>query len=533
MSDPIEIVVDNKLRILLDSISKKVARELRESFEHRNPEYYKLKSMGYSVYKKPAVIKTWNHEKDSDGDWWLCLPRGGMQRIRDIFDLHNIDWIASDERSEGEYLGAYVGDWVSGDLFPEQNLVLWNHQVRIVKAIEKIENCIVRAPTGSGKSSAIINAITRLQRPTIVIVWSTALLNQWLDRINQELGVDKKEIGIIQGSKCRVRPITLAMQQTLNRYSSDQWKKIKDVFGFVACDEVQRYAAATFTKTIDQFSARYRIGVSADERRKDKKEFLIYDMFGKVAEDIKKKELVNKNLIHDVEVRVMPTEFRADWYRDQSIRSDQNPNFTKLTEEMIVDKPRNEIIRQTISQLAKKKYRILVFSQRVEHCKHLDTLTTASGYKSGLLIGGIDYRDLFEATKQGLIEGTRQVGIGTLSGGSSVGLDLPQVSHGILTTPIHNNKQFMNQVTGRLCRIAEDKSIAQIYILWDKYIFGKRPLLNFRRWYSTVKVWDGEQWKDVNAFLKEYIDHEEKKRYQEEFGGDSPFISAQAIREKA
>lgn len=525
MVDRVEIVVDDKLRILLDELSEEIQKELRELFTHNNPLYYKAKQMGFWT-KESRDIKTWKNEKDSDGNWWMTLPRGGMQRLRDVFDKYSIDWYATDNRSRGYDLGSYTGDWVKGDIFLKHNLVLWSHQPKIAEAIEKYENCLVRAPTGSGKSAAAIYTITLIQLPTLVIVWSSSLLDQWVERVSNELGIHRNDIGIIQGKKCNLKPITLAMQQTLNRYTPKQWDLIKDSFGFIICDEVQRYAADTFVKTITNFTSQYRVGISADERRKDKKEFLIYDMFGKVVEDISDKELIKKKLILDVEIRVVPTEFKADWYIEQIASGDKTKEFNRLIEEMTTDTNRNELIRQLIARLAKQQYRMLVFSQRVEHCKRLDTLTTASGYKSGLLIGGNDYTSIFESTKQGLMDGTRQVGIGTLSGGSSVGLDIPQVGHGILTTPIHNNRQFMKQVSGRLCRISEGKSKAQLYVIWDQYVFGKKPLLNFRRWYSTVKVQVGNRWQNVNEFLKGYVDYAETKRYQE----DEAFASANTVR---
>jgi superfamily II DNA or RNA helicase len=527
----IEIIIDNRLRIRLD---KNIPRELQESirkrFEHSNPEYYKLKSMGYKAWGKDRIIKTWKHEETDNAIWELTLPRGGMQRLRDLFDNYKLEWTAYDDRSEGKHLGTYVGDWVTGDIFPEHKLPLWDHQIRIVDAIEEYENCLVRAPTGSGKSIAIIAAMARIQLPTIIIVWSNALLKQWIDCIHKEFNIPKKDIGIIQGSKCKLKPVTVGMQQTLNRYDKKKkYNSIRDVFGFVVADEVQKFGAKTFMQTIDQFNSVYRVGVSADETRKDKKEFLIYDMFGRVAEDISKKELVNKQLIHDVEIRVIPTEFRADWYKEARL-NDQVPDFKVLIDEMIDDSDRNEVLRQTISMVAKKKYRMLVFSQRVDHCKRIDTLVTASGYKSGLLIGGVEFRDLFDDTKNGLMDGSRQIGIGTLGGGSSVGLDLPQVSHGVLATPIHNNKQFLNQVTGRLCRIAENKKDAQIYILWDQYVFGKRPLMNFKKWFSTVKVKKGNRWVDVNKYLEGYKGYEKKENQEEGYGADSIFTSADKLR---
>src|SRR6185295_10926648 len=136
-----------------------------------------------------------------------------------------------------------------------------------VDAIERYEQCLIRSPTGSGKTSALIAAIAKIGLPALVIMWDSGLLEQWQERIEKELGIPPEEQGLIRGGECRLRGITLAMQQTLNNYKPKQWDKILPVFGFVACDEVQRYAAKTFTEQVDRFPARYRVGLSADERR--------------------------------------------------------------------------------------------------------------------------------------------------------------------------------------------------------------------------------------------------------------------------
>ncbi len=99
------------------------------------------------------------------------------------------------------------------------------------------------------------------------------------------------------------------MQQSLCKANAAEWRAINSRFAVIICDEVQRFAARTFMDVIDKSAARYRIGLSASEKRKDGKECLIYDSFGGVAAAIDEKELVGAGLIHDVPFNMIRTNY--------------------------------------------------------------------------------------------------------------------------------------------------------------------------------------------------------------------------------
>ena len=125
------------------------------------------------------------------------------------------------------------------------------------------------------------------------------------------------------------------MQQTIA--AKDPETLPLDVFGTVICDEVQRFAAKTLFAAVELWPARYRVGISADESRKDKKEFLTYDLFGDVAADIKRDDLIISGNVLDVEVRIVETDFRFPRYAETK-------DFNELLEGMRTDEPRNQII---------------------------------------------------------------------------------------------------------------------------------------------------------------------------------------------
>jgi superfamily II DNA or RNA helicase len=405
-------------------------------------------------------------------------------------------------------VGSYTGDWVTPTLFPKMQINLWSHQQRIVDAFVQKQNCLIRAPTGSGKTTALLAAIVEIQLPTVIIVWDSKLLIQWLVEIEKELGIPRKEVGIIQGSKIKLKPLTVAMQQTLNNFDRAKWEKVTPVFGCVACDEVQRYSAKTFQVTIDQFPARFRVGVSADEQRKDGKECLIYDMFGDVAIDVSKRELEAKGIIHNVMIRIIPTEFTADWYVEQDETKGVTPDHKQLLAEMVEDEDRNAQIMEVIKRVMKTDPGF-VFTHRRAHAAWIDTQLMQAGIKSGLLLGGPKAADAFEATKAGLQDQSIQIGVGTYQA-IGVGQNIPSVAVGLCTTPMHTNKQQANQVKGRLCRKSDGKDRAIMYVMWDRHVHGRQVLLNLKRWNTRVSVLDDGRWTDVAEYL-ETMRHERRQ----------------------
>ncbi len=517
MSGAIEIIVDNRIRLRVDDLSNRSLESLQNDFIYSNPLYYRAKELGFYP-TEPPTIKTWDYEQDKNSESWLTLPRGGMGRIQEILRNENMHGCISDRRSTGEM------DGVAGSsvLFPELKMNLWDHQERTVEGILAEENCIIRSPTGSGKTTTLIAAVVRVQLPSLVVVCDTGLLKQWRERIEKELGI--RDIGIIRGKTCRLRPITLAMQQTLNKYSSEKWAHIGRAFGFVGCDEVHRFAASTFLKTVDRFAAKYRVGVSDDETRKDRKEFLLYDLFGGVAAEIPKGELVTKGIIHDVALYVVPTDSEASSYQEAR-DSGETPNFNELLDALTADQARNELVMKIAAGCLKRGLQLLVFSQRKAHCRLLDMMFAERGYRTGLLLGGAGYEQQFDATRAGIQQETIQVGVGTF-GRIGMGLDLPAVSCGIVTTPIRNNRQFMSQVSGRICRTSKGKEVARLYYLWDRRIYGPGNLKQLRKWNNTVRVWTGSDWLDIKDYLRE---HNEKTRTDKTT--DGIFINAEEYRE--
>lgn len=485
----VRVFVDSRIRVATGNVSEKLGRALCERFEHDNPRYRKAKALGFGARGEVPVIQTW-----ARGDGEVSFPRGGMGRVREVLREHGRSYRARDHRAPG------LGE----PLRARHTLTLRPYQEQAALALTRRENCLLRAGVGSGKTTVALALAARLARPTLVIVWSSSLAEQWQRRVVAEMvGEDGRPVtpGRIQGERRELRPITIAMQQTLAARGIDE--EMRAHFGVVLCDEVQRFAAPTLFAAVDPFPARYRIGISADERRKDRMEFMIHDLFGDAAADIPAEQLADDGHVLEVEVRVLPTPFRADWYDDARRGPQAHQAFHRLLSEMAADERRNALAYQVLAEAFGRGERAFVLSHRRAHCEALGAALDFAGTPHGLMLGGAGDAERFERTRRGLLEGTLAVGIGTYQA-IGQGLDVPPVAVAVCMTPIATNRQLFGQVRGRICRTHPGKTSARLYYLHDPHVFGWGPVRNLTRWAREVRVATAGGWVEAGAYLKQH-----------------------------
>jgi superfamily II DNA or RNA helicase len=418
----------------------------------------------------------------------LSFPRGGLARVRAVLKANGIAWRVEDRRT-----------WDFPEPgFREHRLEPRGYQVEMIEAAVAKQNCLLHAPTGSGKTSAAFGLLARLKRRALVMVWTGNLLEQWRARCQSELGM---EAGEIRGDKTNIQPVTLAMQQTIvSRFQSGD-TELADAFDVVVCDEVQRFAAPTLFASVDPFTARYRVGISADSSRRDGKEFLTRDLFGQVAYEVAEDRLVDEGAVVEVEICVVPTDFRADWYRFGG--QDAPGAYPRLLKQMVADEARNELALQIAQREMDEGEQVLLFSHRVEHARSLDATLVQRGYRSGVMLGGSGQAEVFRRTAAGLRDKgpeRKMAGCGTYQA-IAQGLDLPTVGRGIAVTPIGNNRQQMGQTKGRLCRSATGKGSGRLWYLHDRHVYGRKVIENLNKWFRVRALWNGE-WVDGEEYVR-------------------------------
>jgi superfamily II DNA or RNA helicase len=465
--------------------------EIKTKFEHKNPEYYKRRAQRRYTGNIYPEIKTWLKVSIANYGNCLAVPRGGTHIISKIAKNYDVQFSWIDNRHQCDPI-----------LNMKNNVELWPEQQQLAELMFKQENGIIRSPTGSGKTETLLKVaewILQTSGPVLIVVWEgnkkSGLFKQWVDRIKMRFGIPEKEIGMIGNNTFRIRPLTVGMQQTLKNMG----RRIIYEFGGIICDEIQRFAAPTFQKVVGIYPARYRFGASADETRKDEKEFLIYDMFGRVAGEIEKASLVDKGKIHDVLIRIVPTNFD---YRfdiegtDESISWSQLPsekkNFNELLSIICDNEERNAIIWKFILPCLKSGNTLMIATARISHAIYWDKKIREAGFNCGLMLGGTENASEFDVTATSLRSRKIQAGIGTIQK-IGVGHDIPAWDRGFVLTPLAGNKQVFEQMVGRLRRTCDGKKDAVLYYFWDNPIYRthKRALAKTYE-HNTELFVDGE-----------------------------------------
>lgn len=499
-----QVTIDNRIRIPTERLEPETLEELQRQFTYENPQHAKLKGMGrkYVAKSVPKYLSTWEL-----ADSHLSVPRGGIAKVREVLGSLRIKRAMT------------FGDKELAGHIPPHCLDLRQYQQELNDVCIDAGTALIRSPPGSGKTTVGYSIASHLNLPTLVVVPTERILRQWIRGVEKNLGMSPDDVGVIQGSTRKIRPLTIGMQQTLRNCSRDYL----DVFGVIIGDEAQRFAANTFFDVIDLFPAAFRIGVSADERRSDKKEFLVYDVFGPVAKEVPRTTLIEQGAIIDAEVRIVPSPFEAPWYTKLKPQKRANSVVQeRLATELTEDPERNALILEVLGWCVDEDEPTITLTWRREHCAMLNSQCISNGWDSGMLMGGKDSQGEFDRTEREMGEGILKQAVGTYQA-VGVGFDLPRVSRGIFAAPCagKDGKQQFGQFCGRYERPEPDTgkinpNDSVIYYIWDKRVHGLHPVRHIARWKPKVTVLHEGQWVNAKQYVREEAKREEQRQQDDD-----------------
>jgi superfamily II DNA or RNA helicase len=491
------IVIRSRLEIDASGLKASgVYSILRKRFVHNNPEFYKMKALGFSLHNTPRKILS--YQKDGPK---ITFPRGALPSICELLSDEGIKYTIIDKRL----------------VLPEIGVEYTGHDPRDYQAegrdvMAEQEQGLILSSCGSGKTEMALQAVASIKQPTLILVHRVPMLKGWIERIEKSLKVDFP-IGQLGDGKKKVAPITVAMVQT----AINNVDKIKDKFGLVMADEVHHFAARTFQTLVDKFPAKYRIGFTATLKRQDKKDFLIVESFGDRLMEVETEELVERGLIHDVSIKLVPTRFYFDYnYEDMFNRlieegkyeEDEDDDFeTKMgarrqylwdrdmplndykcyLKAATENEERNNLIADRVVTEIEKGSSCLVLSARRKHCKVLADIIRSRGHPAFVMLGGSENKQITSHSIEQLRRGTVRCGIATSVIEESV--DIINLNRGFITVPTATNEALLEQQMGRFRRKSKGKDDAKLYYFWDNRIgkfFIHHKLL--KRRYSEVKV---------------------------------------------
>ena len=346
-------------RLELSSATKSTSpkRSLPPSLRNRlirlaafqNPEFYKAQSMRLSTWEKPRIISC-----AEDHPQHLALPRGCYEDIKTLFDELGY-------RNRRHMTQRVGGDTIDlrfqGELRPGQKTA--------ARKLLAHDTGVLSATTAFGKTVVAAWMIAQRGVNTLVLVHRRQLLDQWVDRLSEFLGISPKQIGRLGGGRRKLTGrLDVAIIQSLVRKGV-----VKDCvadYGQLIVDECHHLSAHSFELVARRAKARYVLGLSATVTRKDGHHPIIFMQCGPVRHIVDAKaEAIARPFEHTVIVR--PTGFRPVSEADP----DQRIQFQDLYRELIADSDRNDMICEDVIRSVREGRSPLVLTERRDHLESL------------------------------------------------------------------------------------------------------------------------------------------------------------------
>ncbi len=177
---------------------------------------------------------------------------------------------------------------------------------------------VLELPTGSGKTVVALKAIERLETPTLVVVPTIDLLDQWVGELEREFSVP---VGRFGGGEQRREAITVST------YDSAYLKAdaVGDRFGLVVFDEVHHLGGEGYREIARLLAAPARLGLTATFERPDGAHEVVAELVGPRCHRIAIDELAGDHLaaydLKRLEVSLTPEE-RAAYDEHQGVFAD-------------------------------------------------------------------------------------------------------------------------------------------------------------------------------------------------------------------
>jgi len=333
--------------------------------------------------------------------------------------------------------------------WPSITCKYWKGQEESVKALVskfQYENgALLEAPCGSGKTLMGLDVASKLGVKTLVLVHKDDLAKQWHD--SAKLFFSGVNLGHVQGDMWdyRNKHVVTAMAQTLYSRKDDISPEFWRQFGLVIYDECHRYPARTFEQVMKMPSAKYRLGVSATWRRKDKLDCIWHWHIGDIAHRTKTDRLTGKYVqipcetdLHDSQFKLKGRISNARWITGIA----GYPGYSEWLAEQVVEG-------------AKVGRKVLCLSDRIAHLvaikEHVEKI---SNFEVGMYVGKLKKKvtrdELEKAARCPIIMATyKKVGEGT---------DIPAIDTLVLATP----RADVEQAVGRIQRPANKKELLVI-----------------------------------------------------------------------
>jgi superfamily II DNA or RNA helicase len=439
-------IITKKNVLELPFVNDKIENEILQYFTILNPKWIDNKKRNRWNGKTPKYLYHYEYlDNPNFEDEKLLVPRGSLDCVISFYKKKSVDIKVKDETKNYDDIDfCFQGQ-------------LRDYQKKAVRIMLKKNDGVLESFPGSGKTVMAINLIAIRKQPFLVVVHTTELLHQWMDRLGNFLSIPKKEIGIIGNGKKKSKPkANVALVQTLSKVKMP-------LVGHLVVDECHRIPSSTFTNIVKRFEGKYLLGLSATPYRNDCLTQLINWYAGEIRYTVPTEKLQNMGSIVKIKPIIRQTPFRSSFENPAS-------NYPELIKELTENEVRNRFIVNDILNLPNdSKSTCLVLSDRKNHCNCLYNMLKERD--SSLKIEILNTDKSSKQRKQ-IVKRVGENKINILIATSQLigeGFDCSNLSILFLTTPVKALGRII-QYAGRVLRPAKGKKKAIIYDYFDSNI---------------------------------------------------------------
>ncbi len=441
------ITVDSVIRVPSRLLSALARKQIQKNLSYPNPEYLGAKRRGKQRPMKkvdgkwvqiPPRLEGWTEDRTE-----LTVPRGAIELLKR--SIHPWPGVR-DLRMLHDRVAFKAGGWA---LRPYQ-------QKACGAMVDRVQGVVV-IPAGGGKTFTALAAVARIGQPTLILVHTLDLVDQWAEAIEEQLGI---EVAQLSAKKPAMKPgqsLAIATVQSLARMEEEVLRSALSAFGCMILDEGHHAPATTFDRIIGQCPAKYRLALTATPERADGLTQKLTDTFGPVIHETDQRALLDQGYLVSARIHEIHTAFTfpyggaADWQA--------------LADALAGNAARNKQILDLLAQLYNDPDRvILVLSGRVEdHLVPLYEAAAERGIQGELLVGKVK-KDTRRLIRKSVRAGAVRVLFASTV--ADEGLNIPELNTLLLTFPAKSESRVEQRV-GRVMRACPGKERGEVFDFVD------------------------------------------------------------------
>lgn len=453
-----KVTLSNLIYIEKAGFSQAALNAIKRMAAFSNPEFRLKQAMRLPVYSTPRIVDCSYEDQE-----YIGIPRGCMDALAELLEQHGIPCVVDDVRCTGRPIRVSF----KGALRTEQEPA--------AQALLAEDIGVLSATTAFGKTVIGAWLIGERKTNTLILVQSSALLEQWKSSLEQFLDIQevlpeppkkrgrKRKLHLIgqigAGKNTRSGIVDIAIMQSLFEGEESSVKEFVEEYGMVIVDECHHIAAFTFENILKAVKAKYIYGLSATPVRKDGHHPIIFMQCGPVRYLVDAKAQAEKRSFAHV---VIPKFTRTRLPNEDGIQ--------ELYAGVTVNNSRNDMLIEDTLNLIQEGRTPILLTERKEHAVFLASALTGKVKNVFLLIGSDkqkDKREKLAALKN--VPPDESVVVVATGKYIGEGFDSPRLDTLLLAMPI-SWKGRLAQYAGRLHRNYEGKSEVRIYDYVDVHV---------------------------------------------------------------